>query len=145
LCDSSPASWKDKAREEIAGIKQVWSNRYAWCPVVAEADPNSDEGVMDLYVRFVRKDREYVVRLRYEKDFETAGRRETFVDAKDVRLEGPGYWPTDMDAVKHSNNPPAICLEGTWGFHSVLHRERDGRLATLNRLLMELQICMRKS
>jgi hypothetical protein len=33
-------------------------------------------------------------------------------------------------------------LEGTWGFHSHHHRDRDGRQAQLNKLLMEIQKCL---
>src|SRR5687768_9871064 len=123
--------WRQRARSEIRGVKEFWSRRYGWSPEIRNAGPETIDRPIDLYVRFSRKDRVFVLRLRYQEDFETAGRREAFVDPEDWRLTGPQFWPHDVAAVKATHNPPSICLEGTWGFHSVLHKERDGRVANL--------------
>lgn len=135
--------WKDSALAEISTIKSRWSERFGWAPAVRrEADR------IDLFVRFSRRrnaDEQYVLRLRYPHDFRTAGRREAFVDPDDYDGEGLEFWPRGVRSLKlHEGNskPPMICLEGTWGFHSHLHRDRDGRRAKLNQLLMELQACM---
>lgn len=139
--------WREKALAEIQGIKAVWASRYGWDPETRER-----EGDIDLYVRFARRGpgtppgeevvERFVLRLRYQSDFDTAGRREAFVNPEDLDEEGPQFWPSAISGINPGNNPPAICLEGTWGFHSVLHRERDGRRASLNRLLMEIQQCL---
>jgi hypothetical protein len=138
--------WREKALAEIEGIKATWGERYGWDPQWRDT-----EGTIDLFVRFARANAEesatdaserVVLRLRYEPDFETAGRRESFVNPRDWDEEGLQFWPRGISAIKPENAPPAICLEGTWGFHSALHRDRDGRRASLNRLLMEIQRCL---
>lgn len=135
-------SWREAALAELAGIKPQWSSRYGWRPKVVEADNH-----IDLFVWLSRpcEDAEkehFVLRLRYQADFETAGRRESFLNPEDLPTEGRQFWPKGLPAFKESHNPPAICLEGTFGFHSVLHRDRDGRRARLNKLLMEIQKCL---
>lgn len=132
--------WRDRARAELESIKRFWADKYGWAPFVEEAEEH-----IDLFVTVKRKkepDREYVLRLRYMADFQTAGRREAFVDPADRDRAGKEYWPTGVRGFNPSRNPPAICLEGTYGFHSDLHKDRDGRVANLNRLLMEIQQCM---
>ncbi len=140
----SDETWRERALAEIAAIKPAWEKRYRWAPDVREGD-----GLIDLFVRFSSRgaspneeEKQFVVRLRYESDFETAGRREVFVNPENYEEEGIEYWPQGVQGINPGNNPPAICLEGTWGFHSVLHRDRDGRSANLNRLLIEIQRCL---
>jgi hypothetical protein len=142
--------WRAAALAEIRSIKAHWVEKYGWAPLVEDQD-----GRIDLYVRFVRQAprsgqpvetdaqvERWTLRLRYQDDFATAGRREAFVDPDDVGREGVAFWPTGHAAFKRDNSPPVICLEGTWGFHSFLHRERNGRQASLNKLLMEIQECL---
>lgn len=129
--------WRGRARREIDGIRPYWRERYGWDPQVTE-----QEDAIDLFVRFSQRQpagtapREYMLRLRYQSDFETAGRREAFVNPEKPLDVGPGFWPAGGP---FRPNESLICLEGTYGFHSNLHRDRDGRLAQLNRLLMEIQ------
>lgn len=132
--------WRKAARSEVAAIKERWADKYGWAPAVEETD-----GRLDLYVTLRREqapDREYMLRLRYEADFQTAGRREQFVDPQNRADAGKPYWPQGVRGFKPNRNPPAICLEGTFGFHSDLHRDRDGRRANINKLLLEVQQCM---
>lgn len=132
--------WREDALAEIDSIKCRWADRYGWQPHSVEEE---DTDYIDLYVRFSSKKQPgpFLLCLRYQEDFRTAGRREAFVDPDDKTTEGPSSWPAGS-AFKSGNSPPAICLEGTWGFHSALHRDRDGRRANLNRLLMEIQRCL---
>jgi hypothetical protein len=131
--------WREKVFAEIRSIKSHWTARLGWTPQLEEADEQ-----IDLYVRFMirKSERLVVLRLRYEKDFETAGRREAFVDAETLEKDGPECWPTGVSGFNPTQNPRTICLEGTWGFHSYHHRDRDGRRANLNKLLMEMQKCL---
>jgi hypothetical protein len=129
--------WRQRACQEIQGIRPYWSEKYGWAPRSEE-----HEARIDLYVHFVKKPgTKYLLRLRYEPDFETAGRREAFLSPDDGKREGREFWP-EGSAFKTGENPPAICLEGTHGFHSRLHRDRDGRVANLNKLLLEIQKCL---
>jgi hypothetical protein len=143
------AGWREEALAEIGSIKRRWADKHGWAP---EVDAGGGDGnCIDLYVRFRRREpgeaadappRIYLLRLRYQEDFRTAGRREQFVDPGDRNREGTPYWPAGANGFQPSRTPPAICLEGTYGFHSDLHRERDGRKANLNRLLVEIQKCL---
>lgn len=133
--------WRRQVRSEIARINRKWSQRYGWTPVLKEGGDDH----LDLYVTFSRKqepDKVYVLRLRYLEDFRTAGRREDFVDPQDWCNAGKTHWPNGVRGFKLNRTPPGICLEGTYGFHSDLHKDRDGRKANLNRLLMEIQRCL---
>jgi len=141
--------WRAEALEEIHSIKPRWAEKYGWSPEVDVADDHTDW--IDLYVRFRRREggqaadvspKTYVLRLRYHADFKTAGRREQFVDPEDRSKEGAAYWPTGVRGFNPGASPPTICLEGTYGFHSQLHRDRGGRRANLNKLLMEIQKCL---
>jgi hypothetical protein len=141
--------WRAEALEEIRSIKPRWVEKYAWSPEVDAGDDDADW--IDLYVHFRRREagqaadappKPYLLRLRYHADFKTAGRREQFVDPEDRSKEGAEYWPPGVSGFNPGSSPPTICLEGTYGFHSQLHRERDGRRANLNRLLMEIQKCL---
>lgn len=141
------AGWRKKALDEIASIKPVWNERYRWNPMVRlpKEAPEVEAAQVDLYLSFRGKrtgTRQYLLRLRYASDFETAGRREAFVNPENVEEEGPQFWPSIGSPFNPTHSPPAVCLEGAWGFHSVLHRERDGRRANLNKLLMEIQRCL---
>lgn len=133
--------WREEARAEIRGIKAIWATKYGWAPEVKDQE-NDDH--LDLYVRLTarKSERVFVLRLRYQSDFETAGRREAFLDPENIEREGSQFWPTGVSGFNPTNNPPTICLEGTWGFHSHHHRDRDGRRANLNRLLMDIQKCL---
>jgi hypothetical protein len=135
--------WRQKALAEIKTIKPAWAAKYGWDPEVRE-----DDGCIDLVVRLTRRaastrpPSRFVLRLRYQSDFETAGRREAFVNPENLAEEGPQFWPSGVRGFNPTNSPATICLEGTWGFHSFHHRERDGRRANLNRLLLEIQKCL---
>ncbi len=136
-----PDDWQARAHAEIASIKAMWAEKYGWSPEVVDA-----ETIVDLLVHFRRRHpgsepATFLLRLRYESDFETAGRREMFVNPNNPNEEGPEWWPKNVSAFK-IEVPPRICLEGTYGFHSHLHRDRDGRRANLNRLLMEIERCL---
>ncbi len=141
--------WRAEALEEIRSIKPRWVEKYGWSPQIDTDEEHAD--YIDLYVRFRRREpgqaadaapKTYVLRLRYLADFKTAGRREQFVDPEDWTKEGSAYWPTGVTGYNPGSSPPTICLEGTYGFHSQLHRERDGRRANLNKLLLEIQKCL---
>lgn len=136
--------WRDKALAEIASIKPYWARKYGWNPTHVERDD-----AIDLYVRFERRagadpDKRsiFALRLRYKENYETAGRIETFVNPENLDEEGIAFWPVGVSGINPGENPQTICLEGTWGFHSHHHRERDGRTARINRLLMEVERCI---
>jgi hypothetical protein len=139
------SDWREKALHEIGSIKPFWIAKYGWNPSFTDCDDH-----IDLYVRFARRSSgtecqaasEFVLRLRYQSDFETAGRREAFVNPKNLEEEGTQFWPEGARGVNPKQAPATICLEGTWGFHSHHHRDRDGRVARLNRLLLELEQCL---
>jgi hypothetical protein len=85
------------------------------------------------------------MRLRYQSDWEASGRREEFVDPTDFNEGGRQFWPRDVQGINPDHNPPAICLVGYWGFHSVLHSDRrDVSAHDLNRILHDLQTVMNK-
>ncbi len=146
--------WREKALAEIRSIKPHWAAKYEWGPEVKEQDDR-----IDVYAHFTQrskkaggssektgdspgKPKRFVLRLRYKSDFETAGRLEAFVNPENLEEEGSQYWPSGVSGFNPTGSPPSICLEGTWGFHSFHHRERDGRRANLNKLLMEIQKCL---
>lgn len=135
--------WREAALGEIRAIKPLWAQRYGWTPRT-----EADNGRIDLFVHLTKKAPDargrskFLLRLRYEPDYQTAGRREEFLDPEDPAQAGTAFWPSGIGAFKPENNPPAICLEGTWGFHSNLHKDRDGRRANLNKLLMEIERCL---
>ena len=142
-----PDSWRERALTEIASIKPKWSERHNWRPVVQQPEPDGDGNVayVDLFVRFTGKktgDKSFMLRLRYEPKYETEGRREAFVNPEKPTVEGPQFWPVSISGINPTHAPPTICLEGTWGFHSIHHKERPGRVANLNKLLQEIQRCL---
>ena len=137
-------TWRDKALAEIAGIKPHRVLRYGWQPRVVETD-----GYVDLFIRFTRRTPKpddhgsvFLLRLRYMPDYETAGRQEAFCNPNESAEEGEKFWPKGMRGVTSANGRPGLCLVGTWACHSVHHRDRDGRAASLNRLLWEIQRCL---
>ncbi len=137
--------WRQKALQEVQSIKPFWATKYGWNPSVREETEQ-----IHLNVRFTRRGqpdqspgrREFVLRLTYTADYETAGRKEAFVNPENLDEEGVAFWPEGVKGVNPTQNPATICLEGTWGFHSHHHRDRDGRVARLNRLLLELEQCL---
>jgi hypothetical protein len=140
--------WREAARAEATSLKPYYVKKYGWNPEVLEGDV----GVLDLFVdlrgrRFPGK--AYVLRLRYQPDWQHAGRRESFVDPDDRDQAGPAFWPPEGSPLNpnYMHNgvlTPAICLRGVFGFHSVLHTERpmEADDASLLRFLVELQKVM---
>jgi hypothetical protein len=138
------ADWRQKALQEVQSIKPFWATKYGWSPSTRE-----EAEQIHLYVRFTRRGqpdqpgrREFLLRLTYAADYETAGRKEAFVNPDNLDEEGVAFWPEGVRGVNPTQTPPNICLEGTWGFHSHHHRDRDGRIANLNCLLVELEQCL---
>lgn len=129
--------WRSVARTEIVDLKPYFVEKHGWCPLIVEA-----EGTIDLFVTLASRrypERVFALRLRYQDDWQTAGRRETFVNPDDQGRDGIEYWPTEVSGVNPKNKPPCICIRGTWCYHSVLHRDRPMGDSTLLRLLLELQ------
>lgn len=132
-------AWRDDARVEIVDLKPHFVEKYGWQPRLVESD---DAEALELFVRLRSRrhpDRVFVLRLRYKEDWQTAGRRESFVDPDDPEREGIEHWPTGVSGVKLQHSPPCICLRGTWGYHSVLHTDHLMGDTTLLNLLVELQ------
>jgi hypothetical protein len=129
--------WRHVARDEIDDLKPYFVERHGWRPQVVES-----EDAIDLFVTIASRrhpGRVFALRLRYQNDWQTAGRRETFVSPDDTGRDGIEHWPTGISGVNPNNRPPCICIRGTWGYHSVLHRDRPMGDSTLLRLLLELQ------
>lgn len=136
--------WRAAALDEIGGLGQHWIEKYGWQPTHSE----SDDGI-NLFIRMRGRrtaDREFLLRLRYEPDWQVAGRRESFVDPAHPDVVGRDSWPAG-GAVRGVNSDhqvngvptPAICVRGTWGYHSVLHVNERTDGTTLGGLLLELQ------
>lgn len=132
--------WREEALKEIKSIKPYWIRKYRWNPQVVVL-----EDKVVLYLRFTHShlsNRQKILRLEYGPNFPAERPREGFVNPHKWDEEGLEYWINDGGrAFKRDHNPPVICLEGTWGFHQVLHRERDPLQANLNKLLLEIQQC----
>ncbi len=140
--------WREAARAEIAALKPYYVAKHGWQPEVVER-----EDALDLFVhlrgrRFPGK--EYLLRLRYLADWQSAGRHEAFVDLGDRERADPTFWPPEGNGLnpnyrREPTGPviPCICLRGVWGFHSLLHTEQPiDESATLQRFLVELQSVM---
>jgi hypothetical protein len=132
-------AWREEACKEIEGLKAYWVAKHDWQPEHVA----SDEGI-DLYARFQSRrldGRVLLLRLRYLADWKVAGRRETFVNSADRAQEGLEFWPPHdtVRGVLPQNQPPAICLKGVWGYHSVLHAGERPDGTTLLSFLLELQ------
>jgi hypothetical protein len=136
-------AWREDARAEIDGLKPHFVSKHGWSPHVVE---HEGADVLDLIVTLRSKrlgGRVLALRLRYQPDWQVAGRREAFVDPDDPSREGPAHWPPARDpnvrGVNPEHNPPCICLRGVWGYHSVLHADRPMGDTTLLGFLLELQ------
>ena len=140
--------WREAARAEATALKPYYVKKYGWNPVVVE----NNHKALDLFVdlrgrRFPGK--AYVLRLRYQPDWQQAGRRESFVDPESRDRAASEFWPPEGSPLNpnYMHNgvlTPVICLRGVFGFHSVLHTERpmDSDDASLLRFLVELQKSM---
>ncbi len=141
MADEIPA-WKKQAQAEIASVKEHFINLHGWVITSEEALER-----ITLFVRLRHTnhpERIRVLKLEYGPEFPQVRPREGFVDPNDYQKDGLEFWIDDSQqkqAFKREHNPPVICLEGTWGFHSVLHKERDPMRASLNKLLLEIQQC----
>lgn len=136
-CRGVGVDWRNVAQAEIDDLKSYFVEKHGWQPRVVES-----EDTIDLFVTLASRrhlERVNVLRLRYQGDWQIAGRRETFVDPDSSGRDGIEYWPTGVSGVNPNNNPPAICIRGTWGYHSVLHTDRPMGDSTLLHLLLELQ------
>jgi hypothetical protein len=138
--------WRDRARTEIGALKPYYVDNHGWRPEIVES-----EEAVDLFVRLRGRrfpDEEYLLRLRYLPDWQTAGRREAFVDPNDREAADAKFWPPAGNALnpnyqRNGALTPVICLHGVWGFHSVLHPDQPmDESATLQRFLVELQQVM---
>jgi hypothetical protein len=136
-------TWREDARAEIGELKPYFVTKYGWAPRIVE--PGGQE-ILDLHLTLTSKrlaGRVFGLRLRYLPDWQVAGRREEFVNPRETTEEGPAYWPpaegTSVRGINPRHDPPAICLRGTWGYHSVLHADRPMGDSTLLNLLLELQ------
>jgi hypothetical protein len=131
--------WREDAHAEIDGLKPHFVSKHGWSASVVE--PQGAD-VLDLIVTLVSRrlgGRVLAVRLRYQPDWQVAGRREAFVDHHDVSREGLEHWPRGVRGVNPEHNPPCICLRGVWGYHSVLHADQPMGDTTLLGFLLELQ------
>ena len=139
--------WLDEAVQEINGLKGHWVTKHGWDPRwVQETD------AIVLYVDMTSKrldGREFLLRLRYEPDWQEVGRREAFVDLSPPHDASAEFWPP-KDKVRgvlpdHNRNGrviSCICLRGVWGYHSVLHPNEGMEGASLLGFLLELQKVM---
>jgi hypothetical protein len=138
--------WRGAALVDINGLKRHWVEKHRWRPETAVADE-----VVDVFVHLCGKrleGREYVLRLRYQPDWQTAGRREAFVDPTNHGRDGLEFWPPEntIRGINPNHRPqplgsvvPCICLRGAWGYHSVLHSNERPDGTTLLGFLLELQ------
>lgn len=133
-------SWREQALAEITSLKPRFVERHEW-----QLTTRQQQDSVVLFVRMRHKhhvERVHVLKLTYGPGFPRKRPRESFVDPDNYDCEGLKFWINDHDhAFKRNHNPPAICLEGTWGFHSVLHKDRDPLRSSLNKLLLEVQQC----
>ena len=132
-------AWREEAVEEITNLKPYWVRKHSWKPEHVAGDE-----AIDLFVRMRSGrlgGREFLLRLRYLLDWQVAGRRETFVNPEDRSEDGTEFWPPheSVRGVNPQHQPPAICLKGCWGYHSVLHAAERPDGTTLLGFLVELQ------
>jgi hypothetical protein len=132
-------AWREEALEEIDALKPYWVAKHAWQPQHVASD-----GAIDFYARLQSRrldGRVFLLRLRYLADWRVAGRRETFVSPDDRTQEGGEFWPPHdtVRGILPQHSPPAICLKGVWGYHSVLHPSERPDGTTLLGFLLELQ------
>ena len=138
--------WRTVALADINGLKRHWVEKHGWRPEIADSDE-----VVDVFVCLSGRrlgEKAYVLRIRYQSDWQTAGRREAFVDPDDHAREGIEFWPPEQTirGVNPNYRPqvpgpviPCICLRGVWGYHSVLHSTERPDGTTLLGFLLELQ------
>lgn len=139
--------WAEEAVAEITSLKPHWVAKHLWNPrhVIHKADGETGEvSAVDLFVDLQGGrlgDKIYLLRLRYLPDWRQAGRREGFVNPEDPNHEAPEFWPPNgsVRSLNPSHSPPAICLRGVWGYHSVLHTSERPDGTTLLGFLLELQ------
>lgn len=144
MSDEEIPGWKSAAKTEIGSIKGHFAQKHGWKISIRE-----EPDYIYLFVEFrhARKpDNRKVFRLAYSPSFPTERPRENFVNPENFDQEGPQFWIDDgQSAFKSQHNPPVICLEGTWGFHHNLHRDRPPERAVLTKLLLEIQACYDKT
>ena len=137
--------WREEALDEIEALKPYWIYKHGWDPRVVEGDDAVD---LFVHLRGMRLGGEtYLLRLRYQSDWQTAGRREAFVDPKQSSQAGLEFWPPEgIRGInpKHRPDPegpivPCICLRGAWGYHSLLHANENAEGTSLLTFLLELQ------
>lgn len=136
-------TWKDLAWKEIHDIKPFFLEKYGW-----EVKTDEDGDQIRLYVRMPHpsKDELKVLLLTYDAGFPQKRPREDFANPENYDETGTQFWINDgQHAFKSNHNPPVICLQGTWGFHHVLHKEKDAMKANLNLLLRDVQLCYNKT
>lgn len=140
--------WREAALAEATSLKAYHVDKYGWKPEVVETAAE----VIDLFVHLRGRrfpDQQYVLRLRYQPDWQAAGRREAFVDPENRDVAGREFWPPEGNGL-NPNYPwngvvtPVMCLRGVWGFHSVLHTDRpmEKEDPGLLHFLVELQKVM---
>jgi hypothetical protein len=138
-------NWREEAIAEIESLKPYWVRKHGWDPSVLQ-----DDDAIDLFVRLKGRrlgSKAYQLRLRYQEDWQTAGRREAFVDPDDRIREGVEFWPpTGIRGINPEYRPPTggpiipcICLRGVWGYHSLLHANESAEGTSLLGFLLELQ------
>ena len=136
--------WKVAARAEIESIKDHFAKKHGWRIFVRE----EPECIL-LFVEFrhaFKPENRKVLCLSYGPHYPSERPRESFVNPDNFNEEGSQFWIDDgQKAFKSRQNPPVICLEGTWGFHHKLHRDRPPEKAILTKLLLEIQTCFNKA
>lgn len=137
-------TWREAALAEVRGLKPHFAAKYGWNPIIIADEAEEADGPVDLVVMLRGNklgDKAYSLRLRYQEDWQLAGRREAFVDPDDHTSEGLAHWPpvNAVRGVNPQNDPPAICLRGVYGYHSVLHSNERPTGTTLLGFLLELQ------
>lgn len=129
------ADWRRAAQTDLDTLSQVWIDRYRWAPRVVDGEQR-----IDVYFNLHTPDRPYLLRLRYESDFQRVGRREEFCDPDDPDRFGPECWPPEGGAFKRRQG--AICIPGTFGYHRKLHandNKHPMETTTLGQLTQRIQ------
>ena len=137
-------TWRELVRKEIKSIKPYLIQKHSW-----EISLKEQENQNFLYVRMCHRqhpENVKILRLGYGPNFPNERPHEDFVNPDNFDEAGIQYWINDgQQAFKTDRVPPVICLQGTWGFHHDLHKEKDPLQANLNRLLRDVQICLNKT
>src|SRR4051794_890115 len=135
--------WREAALSEVRGLKPHFVAKHGWNPMIVADANEGEDGPVDVLITLRGPrlaDQVYALRLRYLEDWQVAGRREAFVDPTDPATEGVVHWPAanTVRGINPQHNPPAICLRGVYGYHSVLHTEQRPDGTTLLCFLLEL-------